>query len=578
MGAVCAGSKSKKNKAESPLAPPRQGSFVKEEHSVSEDSDENRSPTAPKKRKSKLMILQNSSIMINQKMEFKEVKQNPVITEQQFDELITSSEDIRKIYDIEPSAIAHGNFGTVRTACLKGYREKTFAIKSIAKGKFLTDFYLLKTELEIMRALDYPNIVNHYETYQDEKNVHLVMEYLSGGELFNKILEENKLKESEVMFIVKKIFAAVRYLHDRGICHRDLKLENFIFSHPGADAEIKIIDFGLSKKFTFEQKQPLSTIVGTALYVPPEVLKGKYDYRCDLWSLGVVMFILLGGYPPFFGDDNKQIFEKVMIGTWGFENEVWHKITKQAKDLISKLIVVDPEKRITAAEALKHPWFTRFILEDDKYKYDKKLIANLRNYNKLPTITKEIFRVIYSLMSEDENLPLKETFNFIDVNHDGKITIDELKAYFSRYDIKDSDETIKRIIRLISDNEDSDHITYTNFVMAAKDINCFREETKVNAVYRYFDYNNDGYITTERLIEAMKRAGKVYGEKEIDKWLEEVGEKDRLKKNRFFELVMNKKYAEEEGNILINLKKLNFPKTKPNPSTPKLFFFSKNFY
>ena len=150
-------------------------------------------------------------------------------------------------------------------------------------------------ELEVIMKLDHPNIVRFYETYQDKKYLHIVMEYCSGGELLNRIIDKGNMNEDEARNIMKKIFSVIKYIHEKGVVHRDLKLENFLFSDKSEAAEIKLIDFGLSRTFDYSNTLRLDSVVGTPFYVAPEILTGNYDYRCDYWSLGVIMYILLSG-------------------------------------------------------------------------------------------------------------------------------------------------------------------------------------------------------------------------------------------------------------------------------------------
>eukprot|EP01017_Pseudomicrothorax_dubius_P039474 TRINITY_DN6061_c0_g1_i1.p1 TRINITY_DN6061_c0_g1~~TRINITY_DN6061_c0_g1_i1.p1 ORF type:complete len:191 (-),score=41.86 TRINITY_DN6061_c0_g1_i1:34-606(-) len=175
------------------------------------------------------------------------------------------------------------------------------------------------------------------------------MEYCSGGELLQKVIAQGSLTESETVHLMRKIFSAVAYLHEKGICHRDLKPENFLFSDNSIDAEIKIVDFGLSKKFSDEDNNQMTTVVGTALYVAPEVLKGSYDEKCDEWSLGVVLYVILSGNPPFYAETKREIFKKIESGRYNFEGPEWSRVSSLAKDLIKKLLVVDPKRRLSAA-------------------------------------------------------------------------------------------------------------------------------------------------------------------------------------------------------------------------------------
>ena len=206
--------------------------------------------------------------------------------------------------------VGHGKFGVVRIATLKTNTRKKFAVKTISKEKYKKELYLMKREVEILKELDHPNIINFFETYQDQKYFHLCMEYCSGGELKNKLGENNQMPEAQVAQVMQRIFQCVCYLHTFDIVHRDLKLENFLYSHKGEDAEIKLIDFGLSQKI-YGNKQ-LETVAGTALYLAPEVLQGTYDTKCDIWSCGIIMYILLSGSFPYIGDTNKELFNKIL--------------------------------------------------------------------------------------------------------------------------------------------------------------------------------------------------------------------------------------------------------------------------
>ena len=558
MGAKCASISKKKAAAQQKTSIATKenhaNSFINElPYSEQEKEDANFDPRHSRMRLNHSMH-KSSIITINEQTREIKPADRQVDPNFRFEDIVTiTKENIKNIYDVDPKVIAHGNFGQLRSATLKNYPTKTFAVKSIPLGKrSKTDFYLLKTEFEIMKELDFPNIVKYYEAYLDDQFVHLVMEFLSGGELFDKITADTKILESEVTRIMRKIFSAVNYLHINGICHRDLKLENFIFSHKGGDAEIKIIDFGLSKVYDPMKVADLSTIVGTALYVAPEVLQGKYDYRCDYWSLGVVMYTLLGGYPPFFGDNNKEIFKKVIEAKLVFDSPVWIRVTKQAKDLISKLIVKEPEKRLTAAQALQHPWFEMFGKEEDKLERTIELstVRNIRNYKKLPAFKKEVMRVFFSLMTEDDFLKEKHAYRHIDLDNDGKINAKELKACFEEFGFHDDETYIEHLIKDISGTEKSDVVSYTNFLMASLDLENYRDKSKIMAVYNYFDIDNHkDFITIENFKQAMERTGKKMEDEVVKKMLTEIGADNRVSREKFLELMLN----QEEGSP-VNMK------------------------
>jgi calcium-dependent protein kinase len=214
--------------------------------------------------------------------------------------------------------------------------------------------------------LDHPNVLKLYEYFEDAKNVYLITELCTGGELFDRIIKEEFFSEKIAARIFKQILQPLNYCHQHGIAHRDLKPENFLFETDDAEADIKVIDFGLSKilkhpdikdgltnhgKGNVKDLDRMNTRAGTPNYISPEVLAGNYGVECDLWSAGCILYILLCGYPPFYGDDDQQILEMVQRGKFDFDGEEWDEISKEAKDLIKKLIC-KPEKRLTAEEAL----------------------------------------------------------------------------------------------------------------------------------------------------------------------------------------------------------------------------------
>lgn len=182
-----------------------------------------------------------------------------------------------------------------------------YAVKSILKQSIKKDVKVLEEELEILSRVDHPNIIKFHESYIDYKYIHIVMELAEGGELFDKIIENTKFSEKKAAHLMQKMLSAVKHLHEHQICHRDLKPDNFLFADNSEDAEIKLIDFGLSKRYGVDQRKDtvkLKTIVGTPFYVAPEVLGGNYDKSCDIWSLGIILYILLCGSTPFEGDND----------------------------------------------------------------------------------------------------------------------------------------------------------------------------------------------------------------------------------------------------------------------------------
>jgi len=257
-------------------------------------------------------------------------------------------------YDVKQD-LGKEEFSVVKKAINKKTGEEV-AIKIIDKKTATTaqDTKRLETEVTILKKVSHPNIICLKELYEDSNELCLVMELVTGGELFDKIVEKGQYTENEASIIVKKMLSAVEYLHGQGIAHRDLKPENLLLKST-SDTEVMISDFGLSK--IVSQQSIMDTACGTPYYVAPEVLLSTgYDKEVDLWSVGVITYLLLCGFPPFYGESLPEVFEQIMKADYDFPDPYWTDISSEAKDLIKKLLVVDAKKRLSATDALKHPW------------------------------------------------------------------------------------------------------------------------------------------------------------------------------------------------------------------------------
>jgi len=256
--------------------------------------------------------------------------------------------DVRVNYHIDPKELGHGHYGVVRK-CMHRESGKWYAIKSIRKAK-VSKIEVLKREIEILKEVKHPNIIELVEVFEDERYLHLITELCTGGELFDRIIaktqsSEGHFSEHDAAKLVRDILDAIRYCHDeKGIVHRDLKPENFLFLTEAEDAPVKIIDFGLSRHDDADLGI-MQTKVGTPYYVAPEVLRREYTNSCDIWSIGVITYILLCGYPPFYGDSDTQIFESVRVGKFDFPSPEWDDISRSAKDFVIALLKKDPMKR-----------------------------------------------------------------------------------------------------------------------------------------------------------------------------------------------------------------------------------------
>jgi len=228
--------------------------------------------------------------------------------------------------------------------------------------------------VDILKRVKHENIVCLKDMHETSDKLYLVMELVTGGELFDKIVEKGSYSEKEASNIVGKILSAVEYLHSNGIAHRDLKPENLLLKSEG-DTEVMLSDFGLSK--IIGEDTMMQTACGTPYYVAPEVLSATgYGQEVDLWSVGVITYLLLCGFPPFYGESLPEVFEQIMKAEYDFPEPYWNDISNEAKDLIKKLLVVDPKKRYSAKQALKHPWIevggadTKLNVKSEMTKYN----------------------------------------------------------------------------------------------------------------------------------------------------------------------------------------------------------------
>merc|ERR1719291_1578291 len=284
-----------------------------------------------------------------------------------------------------------------------------------------------KQEIAIMKMMDHPNIIKLYETFEDHRNIYLVMEICAGGELFDKIIESGHFTEVQAAVLMQQIIRAIYYMHENQVCHRDLKPENFLFmtKDPIEKNLLKIIDFGLSCQF--EANQVLTTKAGTPYYVAPQVLAGKYDQMSDLWSCGVIMYVMLCGYPPFFGETDAEVLSKVRLGNFSFNAADWKNVSEDAKNLIRLLLKMNPRDRYTAEQTLNHEWIANKAPKAKNISLQSSLVDKLRNFRSQNKLKKAALHIIAGQLNETEIKSLRETFMALDANGDGQLTVAEMK-------------------------------------------------------------------------------------------------------------------------------------------------------
>lgn len=254
--------------------------------------------------------------------------------------------------------IGQGTFGVVRK-CRNRSTGQICAVKTILKSK-VPNLELLKKEVDLLTNMDHPHIIKLYETFEDDTKLHLVTELCTGGELYDRVVEkslspEHHFSEYDAARILRNILEAIAYCHDeKNICHRDLKVENFLLLNDSDDAPVKIIDFGLSR---FNDDNVMNSRVGTVYYVAPEVITSDdYSNKCDIWSIGVIAYVLLCGFPPFHAENERKTLQLVMEAPIEFPSPIWDDVSVEAKAFILRLLDRDPIKRPSAQEALTDAW------------------------------------------------------------------------------------------------------------------------------------------------------------------------------------------------------------------------------
>jgi calcium-dependent protein kinase len=422
------------------------------------------------------------------------------------------------------------NYDVIRQLGKGGYG-KVYEVKNKKSGDIRACKHLSKAtiknlekferEIEILIRSDHPNIIKLYEVFESQRSLYLVMEECKGGEIFDRIIQHIQKKEmyseKDAATIFQQVMSAIEYCHNNGICHRDLKPENILYLNEGAEKDnpIKVIDFGLSQVISSDKK--LSTKVGTAYYVSPEILLGEYTEKCDIWSAGVILYIFLSGDPPFNGSNDHAIYTKISKMKFTFPEKKWKNISNEAKDLISHMITPEKE-RYTAKQVLSHPWFSNAsTVPLSELNFDSSFFVD---YEKSSELKKMTLLFIASRLDENEINNLKKSFEAIDNSKDGQITFEELKSGLIQLKSNKMNENeIKELFDLI-DVDQNGKIDYTEFLAATLQKKNYLRNERLLEAFCMFDKDNSGQITKDELLQALK--AEKSQEKEVEKYIQAV--------------------------------------------------------
>lgn len=413
-------------------------------------------------------------------------------------------EDVRSYYTFG-KVLGRGQFG-VTYLCKEITTGQFYASKSISKRKLIhkNDRDDIKREIQILQHLTgQSNIVELKGSYEDKNSVHIVMELCAGGELFDRIIAKGYYSESAAASICRAIVNVVNICHFMGVIHRDLKPENFLFATKHEGAMLKAIDFGLSD--FIEEGKVYRDIVGSAYYVAPEVLKRSYGKEIDIWSAGVILYILLSGVPPFWAETEKGIFDAIIQGIIDFESTPWPSISRSAKDLVRNMLNPDPKKRITSAQVLEHPWIREGGEASDK-PIDIGVLSRMKQFQAMNKLKKLALKVIAENLSEEEIKGLKQMFANMDTDNSGSITYEELKTGLAKLGSKLSEFEVKQLMDA-ADVDGNGTIDYIEFITATMHRHKLEREENLYSAFQYFDKDSSGFITRDELETAMKEHG-----------------------------------------------------------------------
>ena len=397
--------------------------------------------------------------------------------------------------------IGTGSYGQVRLAVHR-LTKQVRAVKIIQKAK--VNINALLNEINILSKLSHPNIMQIFEVFDDNTNVYIVSEYCKGGELFDIISTKGSFTEKDACVIMKQLMSAICYSHQNNIVHRDLKPENILMDNDTDDLTIKLIDWGCAQ--TIKSAKQSKQADGTAYYIAPEVLKGEYDEKCDIWACGVIFYILLCGYPPFNGETDDEIYEAVLSGKFQFPEEDWDQVSQDAKDLIKKMLTKDPKKRISALYSMQDVWFKK---NEEKSEYDeklaKKVLNNMKKFKKHRILEKTIISfIINQLIKKDERLELEKQFKDWDTNGDGVLSKEEIiNGYRKTYGKVDENE-IENMIKSI-DLDGNGVIDYNEFLACSINKDKILRNDNLKICFDEFDTDKSGKISVDEVSSIFKQ-------------------------------------------------------------------------
>jgi len=400
-------------------------------------------------------------------------------------------------YVVSEDILGSGYSGFVRRATGRHSTGQRFAVKSLELDTVdCEQKEHMIAEVENYLCMDHPHITRLYDVYESRTHLHLVMECMEGGELFDRVAERKRFSEEDAADAIRQMLLALNYIHSHGIVHRDLKLENFMLDQKGS-GHLKLIDFGFSKMWVPSNRK-MDQSLGTLAYAAPEVLSGSYTSQCDLWSLGVIAFVLLAGYMPFSGSEPKQMMD-IQSGRYSIKKERWDGISSEAKEFVSALLQKNPDVRMTAKQALEHPWITQRHRDTN---VNTEVVEALRQFGHASTFRRCCLEMVSWSLSNEERSKVREYFVQLDTDKQGTISKQELKdALTNKLQVSD-DKEVERIFKALDYNHDQE-VHYSDFLAAMVSTQIELHPGLLSETFRRFDTDGSGYITEGKLKQVL---------------------------------------------------------------------------